>query len=308
MHPYVILLLCGAALSTVLFARQLRKHHLPGKLALTALFFSALLGFVLGKVVYVLSLASRMFPRYGANAFLRMAFAEFSFVGAAMGAVLGVVLAGRIHRARTLPVLDAFAPAGALMVAIARGGEYFLNMLGVGNYLENESLYFFPLAVQNEWGEYFLAVFMMSAAFALLILLLSLLLGKRLQNVPGLLFEMVLFHLALSQILCENLRVQYMQWGFVRTEQLYCAVVCLLVLVRACCAYGGKGQSAKPVSLLGRLWPVLALLLCAGVIILIQFALDGKIQLEATYCYLLLVVTLLVMSALGIYAAGRRLR
>jgi glucan phosphoethanolaminetransferase (alkaline phosphatase superfamily) len=72
MHPYLIVLLCGAVLCAVIFSIRLRKQALPGKVALTALGLSAVLAFVLSKTVYVLALCSRLFPRYGMSAFLRM--------------------------------------------------------------------------------------------------------------------------------------------------------------------------------------------------------------------------------------------
>lgn len=311
MHPYVVTLLIGALCCSLLFALRLRKCALPYKAAFSALILSAALGFVLAKAVYVLCLGSRLFPRYGAGAFLRMNLAEFSFVGGALGVILGVAIACRIHRTALLPALDAFAPAMALMMFFARGGEYFLGMQGVGAYLENEKLFFFPLAVANEWEEYFLAVFMLSAVFALCTAVAALCAGKKTRAVPGLLFELVLYHLALSQILGENLRVQCMKWGFVRTEQLFCALICLFLLSRACYACFRKPAAAsngKKPAFLSCFWPVAALVACAGVLILMEFALDGKIPLAAPWCYAIMVLTLCLMSGLVIFTARRRMR
>ena len=327
MHPTLLVLLTGAVLMTLCFTLRLHRQHLPIKYAWTALPLSLLLGFVLGKCVYVLCLAARLFPRYGFSAFLRMELTEFSFLGIMAGVLLGAVAACKIHKTRMLPVLDAFAPAFALFAAFVKGSEYFLGMHGVGAYLESENLFFFPLAVKNEWDEYFLAVFMIYAILALVIALLAALFSKKVQHVPGVLFEVTVYQLSVVLILCENLRAQTITWGFVKAEQLLAALICLAVLIRSCWAYprktvthkdgptstlvrkGGKLQSPDHVSPIKRFWPIVAIFACAGLLITVIFALDGKIPaISNTMAYIIMALTLISMCVLSLHTSRRRIR
>ena len=326
MHPTLLVCLCGLILSALLLAIRLNKSRLAVKGACVALLLSAALGFVLGKCVYVLCLLGRLLPRYGIAAFIRMAPTEFSFVGMLLGAYLGVVLTAKIFRAPAAKLLDAYAPSFALLSACVKGSEYFLGMHGVGAYLENEQLYFFPLAVKNEWDEYFLAVFMLFALAALVIFVLALLFDGKTKKAPGLLFDMTVYHLCVVLILCENLRAQTITWGFVKVEQLFGALICLAVLLRSCVKYGAKahphqdGPTSSLVRVKGKLrpdtvspvrrfWPVAALFVCAGLIIMVIFALDGKIPAVSNACaYWILGCTLTAMCALDLYASLRRLK
>lgn len=327
MPAYLLYLLPGAIVCALLFALRLKKATFPAKAAFAALPVCALFGFVLSKLVYVLCLISRLYPRYGMAAFTRMALTEFSFVGGALGVVLGVIVCAKVFRIPVMKLLDVFAPVGALLAAWVKGGEYFLDMHGVGAYLENESLYFFPLAVKNEWDEYFLAVFMIYAIFALIVAVISLAFSSRREGsskMSGLNFCLTSYHLAIILILCENLRVQTIKWGFVKAEQLFGALILLSILLPLCIrAYrkspmhtdgptsvlkmenGKLKKKNTHASFIGCFWPVAALFLCAGLLIVVEFALDGKIAMGQTAAYGLMTLTLAAMSLLGLFTARR---
>ena len=320
MHPTLLVIILGALAAALCFALRLRAARLSVRAALTTLPLSAVLGAVLGKCVYVLCLISRLYPRYGMGAFTRLQLTEFSFVGVMAGVMLGAWIAARLHKIKVRPLMDAFAPAYALFAACIKGSEYFLGTHGVGAYLENESLYFFPLAVKNEWDEYFLAVFMLYAILALLVLIVSFAFGKKVSRVPGLLMNMTVYHLAIGLMLCENLRVQTIKWGFVKAEQLFGAIICLIVLVRVCYAtFHRKGEDGPAaIALIGkgmkrcpfisRWWPIAALFACAGLLIVVEFALDGKIAIPTLWAYVLMGATLVSVSGLFVYAARRLLK
>ena len=329
MHPCLVYLIPGVLLCTLLFSLLLKKADMPRSAAWTTLLAGAVLGFVMSKLVYVLCLISRLYPRYGMGAFTRMTLTELSFVGGALGVVLGAVLCAGVHRIPVKKMLDVFAPVGALLAAWVKGGEYFLDMHGVGVYLENESLCFFPLAVKNEWDEYFLAVFMIYAILALIVALVSLAFtaGKKQHKAPGTAFALTAYHLAIALILCENLRVQTIKWGFVKAEQLFGALILLSILLPMCIrAYRKTALHADgPTSVLktenGKLkkqrthasfiscfWPVAALFLCAGLLIVVEFALDGKIAIGTAAAYILMGITLVSMSLLGFISARKAVR
>ena len=79
------------------------------------------LGAVLSKVTYVVLHWHYAFPHWGWGAFTVLRPDTFCFFGGAVGVVLGVIISAKLTHQRVLPVLDAFAPAGALLVDHLRG-------------------------------------------------------------------------------------------------------------------------------------------------------------------------------------------
>lgn len=208
------------------------------------------------------------------------------------GAVLGLLLAGWLTgKATKLPahaLLDVLAPAGMLTLALSRLGEYFVP-IGQGGYVESAALQFFPLAVVNEYGEWYWAVFMLEALVAALIFVYLLrmkpkFLGERWQQ--GLLLLM------LTQIFCESLRAEALKWGFVKVHQLAAAVGLAFMM-------GFAMRRAKP----ERLWPYpLALFIDIGLMVGIEFALDKWQEMPHWALYLAFMAILF-----GLYQAFRGL-
>ena len=132
------------------------------------------LGAVLSKVTYVVLQWHYAFPHWGWGAFTVLRPDTFCFFGGAVGVVLGVTISAKLTHQRVLPVLDAFAPAGALLVAIARFGEKYLGEIGTAGFEMPEQLAFFPFALTNEWGESYPAIFMLSCLAALIVAIVGL--------------------------------------------------------------------------------------------------------------------------------------
>ena len=93
--------------------RARNVHYLP-------ILPAIVLGAVLSKVTYVVLQWHYAFPHWGWGAFTVLRPDTFCFFGGAVGVVLGVIISAKLTHQKVLPVLDAFAPAGALLVAIAR--------------------------------------------------------------------------------------------------------------------------------------------------------------------------------------------
>ena len=190
-----------------------------------------------------------------------------SFVGGGAGVCAGVALGAVILGMSAREALNTFAPMGAALAALARFGEGFLGMLGVGAYLEES---FFPLAVRftwdGEWFEYYLAVFVFEGLAALAACLLSL----KHRGEPDR-FRRTVFYLCLPQILLESMRMQSISWLFVRCEQLVCFLICEGILI-----FYGVRSTRKDWT---RWRPAAVGLLLCAVVILGEFALDGKISL-----------------------------
>ena len=264
---YLMTLGAGLILSFALYAARLRRRGLPAGLALTTLFFSIPFGYLFAKLVYIICRFRASILNYGLAAFIRLRPEEFSFAGGAIGVTLAVAMCARLRKRSPAEALDIFAPAGCLLVAFARAGEYFLGSVGWGDYLEIEWLCRFPFAAQNRYGEWFLAVFTFEALIALIICALALIREERYQAHRGLLFAHTAYSLCICQILPEMLRAVTIIFSFVRTEQVVCALTALGLLWFVCAKLHARGKK-------GAYRPLIWIWVLAGLNIALQFALD----------------------------------
>jgi prolipoprotein diacylglyceryltransferase len=269
---YLIFMGCGAAACVLwFFIARGRKAGFGKSAGLSALVL--VLGAVLGLVCARLGWILLRINVFQAKDFLTLRHDELSYYGGMAGVILAVWLSAKLMRQPAREVLNDFAPMGALMAAVARFAEYFLGMLGLGyveEWAEAEGTLFLPAAVRisydEEFFEFYLAVFVFSGLFSLVAMLESIAHGKEKYR-----FVRTLFYLCLPQILLECMRTQKISWLFVPAEQLVCYLLCEGVLVWAAV----RGRKAG-----FRAWvPALVGLLACGVIIAGEFALDGKIML-----------------------------
>ena len=297
---YFALALGSGAAAAVLLYFRLKKRGENGYAALTAFVFCSVLGFSCAKAVYCLALARIVFPQWGLGALTRLKPGEFSFFGGMAGVCLGAVLAGKTARIRPAKMLDALAPCLALLVMALRILEYRLGMLGMGDEIENESLRFFPIAVTDEWGDWYLAIFMLEALCALAAA--AGMLGREKKDAfpVGLIFRRTVFYLALPQILLESLRVECLKWGFVRIEQVLCTA-CVAGLILWACRQR-KGAVKKPYR------PMILVVLGVLGMVTVEFALD-KFNPSTFLCYAVMALILLGLALLEIRCVkGRTLK
>ena len=299
---YFAVILSGAVICTTLFWVLLKRNGGKGACALLALPLAAVLSLACAKAGYFLLRIDREWPRWGLAGLLRFSYRELSFFCGCAGAVLGAALAGKITGQPVKKTLDLFAPCGALMAAFARGAEYFLPGMNLpSREIGPEFLRRFPFAVSNEYEEWYAALFMLSALLALIVCAVFLL-RKAEKRVPGLRLERTAFYLCLPQIFMESLRSDSITWGFVRCEQVLCAVCLLALLVRGC-------LRAKEKGFFKTWWPVLADLLCVLLLVVIEFNLDrGYIPLSMAGNYAVMAAVLLGIAACEIYCTRRRLQ
>lgn len=271
-------LACGAHYFT---SMRLQKR---GLLALLTLLMGAVLGAVLARAGYCL-LQMDYAVGYGLkDTLISDDLSRMSFFCGVLGVLLGAVLAAKCTGNPVMPALDAYAPAGALMAALARFGEHFLGQSCTGNYVENEAFCFFPLAVSNEWGEWYVAVHLFSGLACLTVSLVSLLKFREMR------FLRTLFYLCLPQIFFESLRSQSLIWSqFIRVEQLFCMLTVETILI----LLGVWVKNEK-----NRFLPAGIGMLCAGLFVAVEFGVGGKIfvGLPPAVFYSFMVAGLVVLA------------
>ena len=258
MSAYLILILCIVPAAFMLFIfLNIAHSDRPGAAAAAVSFpLCAALGLVFAKVSYVLLMQEW-------DVLFSPEPSGLCFTGGAVGVWLGIRLAAKVTGYRPAGKLaDRFALPGALLVAGLRIAEIELGSLGTGRFIEvpSDSTYLI-LAVFNRYGEPHVAVFIWEAIAAVAVGLLSL---RDETDRSGQRFETAAFRLCACQILLENLRSRTLMWGFVRVEQVLCAVI-LMVLLLLACARNTKKQGAV------RFLPALYLFLCLAAIVGIEF-------------------------------------
>ena len=228
MSTYLVLILCivPAAFALFMILNIIRSDRRGAFAAAVSFPLCAALGFLFAKASYVLLMQEW-------NALFSLKPAEFCFVGGAIGVWLGVWLAANIAGYRPAGILlDRFALPGSLLIAGMRIAEIELGSLGTGRFIDVPAGSLPPLvAVYNQYGEPHVAVFVWEAAAAVIVGFLSLR-GRKSRS--GQRFETAVFRLCACQILLENMRSRALMWGFVRVEQVLCAVILMVLLLLAC--------------------------------------------------------------------------
>lgn len=283
MSTYWMAIAGCALLSFALTAAQKNRYHLKWN---TVILFGCLavpLALLAGRGVYFLVsldwIVSRQIP------FWQMAEGKFLLYGAVLGGILAAVTAAGATRQRTAGILDAAAAGAALMIAGERFCEYLIGMgygIGIQEWFdpiyewsmiewENpEILYRFPFGIQDYYHDWHFAVNLLEGIWAIVIVIVLL---KGRQRRPGAAAVRMMAMYAAGQIVLESLRKdEVLKWSFVQVNQLLSAVI-LVGLLLLCWIL----QDAEVRKWRELLLSVGGILLLAGVVILMEFALDQKI-------------------------------
>lgn len=207
---------------------------------------------------------------------------DYALCGTMLGLFLAAMLTARLTHQRALRVLDALAPAGLLALAVARFGETFSDF-GWGQLVLDPRGQLFPVAVQDMYGQWHLAVFMLEGVLALGIGLWA----WRLGGSEGRCFAASLLWLSMTQVFCESLRAETIRWGFVRVQQVACAAfgLALLLWVLAGRRRLRAGAACVGVYLAG-----------VAVVALMEYALD-KLPMPMAFDYAVMAAALAGMGA-----------
>jgi prolipoprotein diacylglyceryltransferase len=215
-----------------------------------------------------------------------------NIVGAIVGCLLTGVVCARITHQKAGAILDSAAPWGALLIAIARFAQP-LSGQGYGDLVESPALCFYPLALQNEWGEWSLAVCTIEGILALLLFFVLLYWGRKTKRAGTLcLYFLTLF--CASQIIPQSLRSDDVLFIFIFARVTQMGYMFLLL---GAAAYAGA-RTVKRAGVTNKLvgeW----LLIVLGVIVCIgaEFALD-KTNLPDVLVYAAMAAALLGIAVL----------
>ena len=296
--PYALSVALALVMGIAALALVCRRDGLKGGTAALCAAFCLLLGPRAARLGYCL-VRIRHYLEIGLENVLRPGEGEFMLLGAVAGCALAGWLTARLTRQKTGSVLDAMAAPAALTIALCRFAEY-LSGDGYGLDVLDETFMRFPFAVVNEYEEWYWAIFVLEGLWALMMLVI-LLTSRRTGGEKAKLF-LILY--CAAQITLEGLRRdEYLRLiFFIRVAQLLSALVIAGLMIAATVRWAKKQHNPG----MGRTgiivcWAVA--LLCAGAVIALEFAADGKI-LTWMPVWAIYLVMALCSVAFGI-AAGR---
>jgi len=215
----------------------------------------------------------------------------FLLYGAAAGAMLAAAWLAKRKKTSVAELLDQLAVPGLAVIVLCRLAELFVGE-GLGPWLENPAFARFPMAVENAYGEWQLAVFLFEACFALLAIVPVL----RVKAGEGKRMAAALALYACGQVFFESLRMDScLRIGFVRVSQVMSALVILAVT-----AWLRKKRCGRRAALHGCIVP----LACIAVVGGIEWALD-KTQVGNVPLYILMAALCAVM-AVNALCIGRK--
>ncbi len=225
---------------------------------------------------------------------------SYMLYGAVIGGFAAAILAAKFSGEPFGRVADAAAAPAALLIAAGRFGEYLINA-GFGarvaewfDPFEEVSMIAwedpspicrFPLAVQNYYGTWCFSINLWEGLAAVVFMIVLLTMKKRREGGAS---TLLMLMYAVCQITFESMRRDnVIIWGFVKANQLISALVVLGILILCWMKQPKEQRSEK------QLWTRSAMLLiAAGIIILMEFALDLKINfllwMRADLCYIVM--------------------
>lgn len=279
--PYGYCLLVICAVSALMLAASMRVNKLRAWPVFAVL--CALLGAVGARGYYILT--QNVLCGYPMFSFVSFYPYEHAMCGAVIGVMAALWLGAKITRQSAGRVLDAAAQVGLILIAFARMAEY-LSDFGWGAVVEQMMWQRVPFAVMDMFGQWHWAVFTLEAALACAAYIWTL----RCECMrEGQRFSVALLWWSAGQIFCESFRVETIRWGFVRVQQVQCAVFVLVLLLVWSRMHGMRRAAlAKQLGIFA---------FCIGVVAFVEFALDKLDAIPNAALYVLMATALGVMGS-----------
>ena len=276
--------LCGCLLCVWLAHARLKNAMVGLRLAL----YAVPLCLLFARLGYCLVRAPFIAVDYVPDFCLQLRLGGYSLAGGSLGLILAAWVAASLTKRPFAALMDLALPCAMVALAGLRWAEAF-TLNGVGAYMDNEAFWWFPMAVQNTYGEFVLPVFFWEGLTALVIAVVVL--ARRFPR-PGDRALTGALLLGLTQVFWESLRADdYLRFGFVRMNQLWGVAIAVFVIAL------WLSRRAKPRR--HAVATVAAVALCVVGMVGIMFGLD-KLPIPNEALYALLGLILILMGVLGL--------
>lgn len=316
-YGYGALIALAALAALLLMAFMGKKQGLPegtvswfAVLGIPLAFLMARAGYCLANITWVLERSPGFFFQFAKGGFL--------LYGGVAGGILAALLTAKINKLPLSRLLDAAAAPAALVITVGRLAEYAVGA-GYGYCIEEwfdpwmemsmipwedpSLLYRFPFGVQDYYESWNFAIFLPEALTALAVLILLMAMKKRKEGAAVL---MLLLVYACGQIIWESMRQdQVIRWGFIRANQMLSAITIVSVTILCWLRLSKEGRKKMP------LWlAFIKILLCLGVVIAMEFALEQKIsflawmRLDVCYAVMALACAGILLTVLPLWRRG----
>lgn len=285
---YALCIVIALALGLVLLTWEQKKHGLRGDTAEIFALLALPLGLVCARLFYCVCRLD-FYSEVGLAEMVRLWNGGYAMWGAALGAVIAAILTAKITKQSAARLLDALSAPAALVIALGRLAE-MTNGEGKGLEIVNPIFQRFPFGLYNaDYEMWFWAICVFEAVAALVIL--AVLLVKKTAR-DGDKAKLFLILYCASQILLESLRTDnFLHWTrvFIRVSQLTAVLVLAGLMFAALRRWKKAANEARmPRKQVILHWVIF--LVCVGVSIWMQFAVQKSAYIPAWVCYTVMAV------------------
>ena len=286
MASYALVIGAAAAAALLLMLLQKKKTGIKTR---TAFIFGALavpLCILLGRGAFWL--CSLAWIRTSGLSFWDFVGTGYTYMlyGAVIGGFAAAFLTAKISGESFGTVADAAAAPAALLIAAGRFAEYLVDAgfgSGIAEWFDPyeewsmiawedpEPICRFPFAVQNYYGSWRFSINLLEGLAAIVFLVVLLRMKKRKTGGAA---SLLLLMYASCQILFESMRKdEVIIWGFVKANQLISALLVLGILIFCWLKLPKQQRSKRELT-----FRLVMLFLAAGIVMLMEFALDQKVS------------------------------
>ena len=289
---YALCVVIALALGLLMLALGQRKHRLRADTAEIFALLALPLGLIGARLFYCLSRLT-LYMEMGLGSILRLWDGGYALWGAVGGAVIAAILTAKFTKQSAVQLLDALSAPAALVIALCRFAE-LANGEGIGIEVYNPVFQRFPFAVFNaDWEVWCWAICMLEGVVALGIA--AILLARK-PSKSGDHARLFCILYCSSQILLESLRRdQFLRWLFVRVSQLTAVLVLGGLMFWALYKWvKAPADQRMPKKQLILNWVLF--LLCVGIAIAMEFAVDKAAFMPVWLCYTIMTVCCVVFG------------
>ena len=229
---YAILITGAIVIGYLLASGEARRLHLPQDTVIDFLLYAIPLGLICARLYYV----AFRFNDYSEDLLSVFNIREggMAIYGGVIGGLIAARLVSRKHKISMLTLLDVVAPALVLGQGIGRWGNY-INMEAYGLRIAEESLQFFPFAVEIPVGDvwyWHMATFFYEFCWDMLVFVLLMVIRNHRRR-KGDVFCWYLLLYCSGRTVIEGLRNDSLTFisEFVRISQILSAVAALGVVI-----------------------------------------------------------------------------